>query len=102
MIYSASAVVVDNKFCKNEQEVTKKDMTQITELSEEAKQVIQRNIEARQQSSKFVKLQAGEKKVLLFVPERTEQIEAEFNGKKSLRFRYTVLEEGRAETRKST
>jgi hypothetical protein len=93
--YSASPIiVVDNKFCINAQEVTKKDMTQITELSEEAKQVIQRNIEARQRSSKFVKLQAGEKKVLLFVPEKTEQIEADFNGKKSLRFRYTVIEEG--------
>jgi hypothetical protein len=40
-----------------------KDMTQVTELSEEAKAVIQRNIEARQQSSKFIKLQLGEKKV---------------------------------------
>jgi hypothetical protein len=69
-------------------------MTQITELSAEAKQVIQRNIEARQQSSKFVKLQAGEKKVLLFVPEKIEQVEADFNAKKSLRFRYTVIEEG--------
>jgi hypothetical protein len=67
-------------------------MTQITELSAEAKAIIQRNIEARQQSSKFVKLQSGEKKVLLFVPEKTEQVESEFNGKKSLRFRYTIIE----------
>jgi hypothetical protein len=70
-------------------------MTQITELSEEAKAVIQRNIEARQQSSKFVKVQPGEKKVFQFVPEKTEQVVADFNGKKSLRFRYTVIEEGR-------
>jgi hypothetical protein len=91
---AAETVVVDNKFCINAHEVTKEDMTQMTELSEEAKQIIQRNIEARQQSSKFVKLQPGEKKVLLFVPEKTEQVEADFNGKKSLRFRYTVLEEG--------
>lgn len=69
-------------------------MTQITELSAEAKEIIQRNIEARQQSSRFLKLQPGEKKVLLLVPEKTEQVEADFNGKKSLRFRYTVLEEG--------
>jgi hypothetical protein len=96
--YSTTATtayaVVDNKFCINANEkVMTKDMTQITELSEEAKQIIQRNIEARQLSSKFVKLQAGEKKVLLFVPEKTEQVLADFNGKKSLRFRYTVLEE---------
>jgi hypothetical protein len=90
--YSTTAtVVVDNKFCIKE--VNRKDMTQITELSAEAKQIIQRNIEARQQSSKFVKLQSGEKKVLLFVPEKTEQVQAEFNGKKSLRFRYAVIEE---------
>ena len=87
-------VVDDNKFCKAEKEVNTKDMTQITELSEEAKQIIQRNIEARQQDSKFVKLQPGEKKVLSFVPEKTEQVQAEFNGKKSLRFRYTVIEDG--------
>ena len=91
---TVTAVVMDNKFCKTEKEVTTKVMTQITELSAEAKQIIQRNIEARQQDNKFVKLQSGEKKVLLFVPEKTEQVQAEFNGKKSLRFRYTVIENG--------
>jgi hypothetical protein len=64
-----TTVVMDNKSCKAEKEVNTKDMTQITELSAEAKQIIQRNIEARQQDNKFVKLQPGEKKVLLFVPE---------------------------------
>ena len=91
---TAFTVVDDNKFCKAEREVNTKDMTQITELSEEAKQIIQRNIEARQQDSKFVKLQPGEKRVLSFVPEKTEQVQAEFNGKKSLRFRYIVIEDG--------
>jgi hypothetical protein len=88
--YSAAG----NGFCINATKLERKVMTQITELSTKAKEIIQRNIEARQQSSKFVKLQSGEKKLLLFVPEKTEQIEADFNGKKSLRFRYTVLEEG--------
>jgi hypothetical protein len=32
--------------------------------------------------------------VLTFNPEKIEQVEAEFNGKKSTRFRYTVIEEG--------
>jgi hypothetical protein len=96
--YSTTAiVVVDNKFCNAEKEVNTKDMTQITELSAEAKEIIQRNIEARQQSSKFVKLQPGEKKVFQFVPEKTEQVEADFNGKKSLRFRYTIREDGSSE-----
>jgi hypothetical protein len=89
--YSTTVTAVDNKFCIFE--VMSKYMTQTTKLSAEAKSVIQRNIEARQQSSKFVKLQPGEKKVLQFVPEKTEQVQAEFNGKKSLRFRYTVIEE---------
>jgi hypothetical protein len=31
---------------------------------------------------------------LQFNPEKIEQVEAEFNGKKSMRFRYTVIEEG--------
>ena len=35
-----------------------------------------------------------QKKVLQFNPEKVEQVEAEFNGKKSMRFRYTVIEEG--------
>ncbi len=91
---TAFAVVDDNKFCKAERVVNTKDMTQITEISEEAKQIIQRNIEARQQDSKFVKLQPGEKRVLSFIPEKTEQVQAEFNGKKSLHFRYVVIEDG--------
>lgn len=32
--------------------------------------------------------------ILQFFPEKIEQVEAEFNGKKSMRFRYTVIEEG--------
>ena len=94
--YSTTALaIVDNKFCINgQEEVTSKDMAQTTELTAEAKQIIQRNIEARQQSSRFVKMQPGEKKVLQFVPEKTEQVQAEFNGKKSLRFRYIVIEDG--------
>jgi hypothetical protein len=92
--HSSIKTVEDNKFCINAAKVERKVMTQIIELSAEAKQIIQRNIEARQQDNKFVKLQPGERKVLLFVPEKTEQVQAEFNGKKSLRFRYTVIEDG--------
>ena len=97
--HSSTITVEDNKFCINASKQERKIMTQITELSAEAKEIIQRNIEARQQSSKFIKLQPGEKKVLLFVPEKTEQVEADFNGKKSLRFRYTGLEEGSEQER---
>lgn len=70
-------------------------MANITEaqLSTKAKENLQRNAEVRQKDNKFIKLQSGEKKILQFFPEKIEQVEAEFNGKKSMRFRYTVIEE---------
>src|SRR5919107_5030737 len=43
-------------------------------------------------NSKYIKLQPSEKKVYQFNPEKIEQVEAEFNGKKSQRYRYTVTE----------
>ncbi len=61
-------------------------------LSPKAKQNLQRNAELRQKDSKFIKLQPGEKKVLQFNPENIEQVEAEFNGKKTQRYQYTVTE----------
>ena len=67
--------------------------TQVQGLSPKAKEVLQRNAELRQRDSKFIKIGPGEKKVLIFNPEKIEQVEAEFNGKKSMRFRYTVIEE---------
>ena len=63
------------------------------QLSTQAKENLQRNAEVRQRDNKFIKLQSGEKKILQFFPEKIEQVEAEFNGKKSMRFRYTVIEE---------
>jgi hypothetical protein len=61
-------------------------------LSPKAKENLQRNAERRQKDNKFVKLQPGEKKVYQFNPEKIEQVEAEFNGKKSQRYRYTVTD----------
>ena len=68
-------------------------LRQQTQLSTKAKENLQRNAELRQRDNKFIKLQSGEKKILFF-PEKIEQVEAEFNGRKSMRFRYTVIEEG--------
>ena len=68
--------------------------TQIQGLSPKAKEVLQRNAELRQRDNKFIKIGPGEKKALTFNPEKIEQVEAEFNGKKSMRFRYMVIEEG--------
>jgi hypothetical protein len=64
------------------------------QLSTKAKENLHRNAEARQRDNKFIKLQPGEKKILEFFPEKIEQVQADFNGKKSMRFRYTVVEEG--------
>lgn len=67
---------------------------QIQGLSPKAKEILQRNAELRQMDSKFIKIGPGEKKVLTLNPEKIDQVEAEFNGKRSMRFRYTVIEEG--------
>ena len=61
-------------------------------LSPKAKENLQRNAELRQKDNKFVKLQPSEKKVYKFDPEKIEQTVAEFNGKKSQRYRYTVTD----------
>lgn len=68
-------------------------MTTETALSPKAKEVLQRNAELRQRDNKFVKIGPGEKRVITFNPEKVEPVEAEFNGKKSMRFRYIVIEE---------
>ena len=61
-------------------------------LSSKAKENLQRNAESRQKDNKFVKIEPSEKKILQFNPEKIEQVEAEFNGKKSQRYRYSVLD----------
>jgi hypothetical protein len=71
--------------------------TETQGLSPKAKEVLQRNAELRQRDNKFIKVSPGEKKVLAFNPEKIEQVEAEFNGKKSMRFRYTVMEDGNSD-----
>jgi hypothetical protein len=80
----------------------KKDMatTNIQGLSPKAKEILQRNAELRQKDSKFIKIEPGQKKILNFNPEKIEQVEAEFNGKKSMRFRYAVIEEGSTDQEK--
>jgi hypothetical protein len=81
--------------------VKEKDMatTKIEEgLSPKAKEILQRNAELRQKDNRFIRIEPGQRKILKFNPEKIEQMEAEFNGKKSMRFRYTVIEEGGSST----
>jgi hypothetical protein len=60
-------------------------VTEIQGSSPKAKEVLQRNAELRQKYNKFIKIGPGKKKLLTFNPEKIEQVEAKFNGKKSMR-----------------
>jgi hypothetical protein len=62
------------------------------QLSPKGQENLKRNAELRDKDNKFIKLEPSEKRVLEFNPEKIEQVEAEFNGKKSKRYRYTVTD----------
>jgi len=62
------------------------------QLTEKAKENLKRNAELRNKDNKFIKIQPSEKPVLEFNPEKIEQVEREFNGKKSQGYRYTVID----------
>jgi DNA topoisomerase IA len=47
-----------------------------------------------------LKLQSGEKKILQFNPEEIEQVEAEFNEKKSKRLKCTLIDEEKSNQEK--
>ena len=61
-------------------------------LSPKAKENLQKNASLRQKDNKFIKLQPSEKRILQFNPEKIEQVEAEFNGKKTMRYIYAVTD----------
>jgi hypothetical protein len=61
-------------------------------ISEKGKENLRRIAELRRKDSKYIKLQAGEKITLYFNAEKIEPVESEFNGKKTQRYQYTVLE----------
>lgn len=62
------------------------------ELTEKAKENLRRNEESRKRDSNYVKLEPGEKITLHFDPEKIEPKEVEFDGKKSIRYQYTVTD----------
>ncbi len=76
---------------ENQNEKTKENIENNT-LSEKAKENLRRNAEIRQKNNKFIKIQPTEKKILRFNPEKIEQKEVDFNGKKSMRYIYTVTD----------
>jgi hypothetical protein len=63
------------------------------EISEKAKENLRRNEESRKKESKYIKLESGEKRVLLrFDPEKMKPVEVEFDGKKRTRYQYVVTD----------
>ena len=62
------------------------------DLSDKAMENLRKNAESRQSDSKFMKLQAGEKKNVLINPDGIRQTIAEFNGTKTKRYEYPVID----------
>lgn len=65
-------------------------MTQ--ELTQKARENLQKNAESRKNDTKFLKFEPGEKKTLHFDTEKIEQVDLEFEGKVSRRYRYAVID----------
>jgi hypothetical protein len=65
------------------------------ELTEKAKENLRRNEESRKKDSNYVKLESGEKIILHFDPEKIEPVDFEFEGKKTVRYQYTVSDPNR-------
>ena len=63
-------------------------------LSKTALEKLRKNAESRQTDSKYIKLAPSEKKTLKFNPEVIDQTVVEFNGKKTIRYEYAVIEQG--------
>jgi hypothetical protein len=63
-------------------------------LSKTALEKLRKNAESRQNANKYMKLEAGEKKTLKFNPEVIDQRVVDFNGKKTTRYEYAVIEHG--------
>jgi len=64
----------------------------IAQLSDKAKRNLQRNEESRKKENKYVKLDPGEKITLHFNAEKMEPVEVEFDGKKVIRYQYSVTD----------
>jgi hypothetical protein len=71
-----------------------------TQLTEKAKENLERIAESRKKDSKFVRLEPGEKTTLHFDPEKIEPVDVEFEGKKSIRYQYTISDTNEPEKSK--
>jgi hypothetical protein len=62
------------------------------DISDKARENLRRNEESRKKESKYVKLDPGEKVLLHFDAEKMGPVEGEFDGKKVIRYQYTVTD----------
>jgi hypothetical protein len=62
------------------------------EISEKAKENLRRNEESRKKESKYLKLKSGEKIILHFDAEKMGPAEFPYDGKKVIRYQYTVTD----------
>lgn len=74
----------------SEQNMASENQQQQQELSEKARQNLQRNAELRNKNSKFFNPQPGEKSIWIFDAEKIQPVEKEFDGKKVQRFQYII------------
>ena len=70
------------------------------ELTEKARQNLQRNAELRNKDSKYFNLQPGEKSIWIFDAEKIPPVEKEFDGKKIQRFQYIIQDPNNPEYEK--
>lgn len=64
------------------------------DLSDKARENLLKNAESRQNDGRFMKLQPGEKKNVQVNPEGIRQTIADFNGNKTKRYEYPVIDLG--------
>ena len=62
------------------------------QLTEQARENLQRNAELRERDSRFLTIQPNQKIMLLLDAEKIEPVESEFDGKKVRRFQYWVTD----------
>lgn len=77
-----------SKEIKNDNQPNKVD------LSDRARENLRQNAESRQNDSRFMKLQPGEKKNVQINPEGIRQTIADFNGNKTKRYEYPLIDLG--------
>jgi hypothetical protein len=87
--------ILVNQICQHKNEEVKSMSNEKKEISEKARQNLERNAQIREnkdEDSKYAKIQSGEKVVWMFNAENVEPVEQEFNGRKVQKFQYAIID----------